>query len=123
MGEKMPYLPKVPCRYPGCPSLVEHGANYCEKHLFMLQEGRRSSSALGYGKRWQKARKVFLEAHPLCVICLQEGKYTKATDVDHIIPHRGDPGLFWNQSNWQALCHSHHSQKTRNEDETPEYHY
>ena len=45
------------------------------------------------------------------------------TDVDHIIPHRGDQKLFWDKSNWQALCHRHHSMKTRREDQTPTYHY
>jgi 5-methylcytosine-specific restriction protein A len=24
--------------------------------------------------------------------------------VDHIVPHRGDKKLFWDSSNWQALC-------------------
>ena len=24
--------------------------------------------------------------------------------VDHIVPHKGDQQLFWDQSNWQALC-------------------
>jgi hypothetical protein len=33
---------------------------------------------------------------------MKEGRYVKATDVDHIIPHRGDKKLFWNESNWQG---------------------
>ena len=45
------------------------------------------------------------------------------TDVDHIKPHRGDLKLFWDRSNWQALCHRHHSMKTRAHDNTPTYHY
>jgi 5-methylcytosine-specific restriction protein A len=40
----------------------------------------------------------------------------KATDVDHIIPHRGNQKLMWDQSNWQALCHACHSRKTASED-------
>ena len=71
----------------------------------------------------KKARKKYLEAHPLCVECMKEGRSVKATDVDHIIPHRGDRTLFWDQSNWQALCHHHHSMKTRANDNTPTYHY
>ena len=63
------------------------------------------------------------EKHPLCVECQRKGKLTPATVVDHIIPHRGDQKLFWDRSNWQALCHRHHSMKTRREDQTPEYHY
>ena len=60
----------------------------------------------GYGSRWQKARAVYLQSHPLCVRCLAKGRYVKATVVDHIIPHRGDRKLFWDQDNWQALCKS-----------------
>jgi len=41
---------------------------------------------------------------------------TLATQVDHIQPVLGpsDP-LFWEHTNHQPLCHSHHSQKTRAE--------
>ena len=83
----------------------------------------RSAESRGYGRTWQKARKKYLEAHPLCVECMKEGRYVRATDVDHIKPHRGDRSLFWDRSNWQALCHRHHSIKTRREDNTPTYHY
>lgn len=65
-----------------------------------------------YGRRWQRARRVFLAEHPLCVHCQREGRVTPATDVDHIEPHRGDEALFWRPGNWQALCHECHSRKT-----------
>lgn len=29
---------------------------------------------------------------------------TAATVVDHVIPHKGDLGLFWDLTNWQPLC-------------------
>ena len=64
-----------------------------------------------------------MQAHPLCCMCRKEGRYVKATDVDHIVPHRGDLKLFWDRSNWQALCHRHHDQKTGREDSRPVYHY
>ena len=89
----------------------------------MHPEEVRSADARGYNRQWQKARKQFLETHALCSECMKEGRYIKATDVDHIIPHRGDRTLFWDQGNWQALCHRHHSIKTRREDNTPTYHY
>lgn len=119
----MPYKPKVPCRHPGCSELVSLGQKYCEKHKDMHPEEIRSSGKLGYGYKWQQARKRYLQVHPLCVECMKEGRYVKATDVDHIIPHRGDQRLFWDQNNWQALCHSHHSQKTAREDTHPVYRY
>ncbi|WP_295219971.1 HNH endonuclease signature motif containing protein, partial [Ruminococcus sp.] len=49
--------------------------------------------------------------------------FTAATVVDHIIPHRGDPHLMWDESNWQALCKSCHDWKTGSEDSRPEYKY
>jgi 5-methylcytosine-specific restriction protein A len=33
-------------------------------------------------------------------------------DVDHIVPHRGDPKLLRHWDNLQSLCHRHHSLKT-----------
>lgn len=50
-------------------------------------------------RRWQKASKVFSASHLLCEECLKHGRYTKATIVDHIVPHRGYPKLFWDRSN------------------------
>lgn len=73
---------------------------------------RGSGGQLLYGRRWQKQRAAFLQAHPLCVDCQREGRVTAATIVDHVIAHKGDERLFWDQSNWAALCASHHSAKT-----------
>jgi len=73
---------------------------------------RENAAQRGYGSRWKVARKHFLDRHPLCVECLKNGKMTPATVVDHIVPHRGDPKLFWDNANWQALCKSCHDHKT-----------
>jgi 5-methylcytosine-specific restriction endonuclease McrA len=77
-----------------------------------------TSSKRGYNYRWQKARKRFLEANPLCVRCMMECPDTPepATVVDHKTPHRGDETLFWDESNWQALCASHHSSDKQREE-------
>lgn len=66
----------------------------------------------GYGGKWQRYRLKFLEANPLCVMCQEQGRVTAANAVDHIVDHRGDAKLFWDQKNWQALCKPCHSQKT-----------
>ena len=50
--------------------------------------------------------------HPLCAFCQAEGKVVPATVVDHIIPHRGDQRLFWDQTNWESLCKGCHDKKT-----------
>lgn len=82
---------------------------------------RESASKRGYNSRWQKARVRYLHSHPLCVECKKAGKLTKATVVDHVIPHRGDQQLFWDESNWQPLCKHHHDVKTMTEDRLPQY--
>lgn len=68
-----------------------------------------SSNARGYGYRWQKARAAFLADNPLCVMCSQPDRPVAATVVDHIKPHKGNDALFWDESNWQALCSRCHS--------------
>jgi 5-methylcytosine-specific restriction enzyme A len=68
---------------------------------------RKSSSKRGYDAKWRKAREHYLSMNPYCVECGD-----LATVVDHIIPHKGDMGLFWDPSNWQQLCASDHSRKT-----------
>ena len=77
---------------------------------------RGNASARGYGSLWRRAREAFLSTHPLCATCESAGYVMPATEVDHIIPHRGDWKLFWNASNWQPLCKSCHSRKTARED-------
>jgi 5-methylcytosine-specific restriction protein A len=66
----------------------------------------------GYGSRWNRARAMYLRAHPLCVECLKENQVTAAREVDHIVAHKGDYDLFWDEANWQPLCKSCHSRKT-----------
>lgn len=57
-----------------------------------------------YGHRWRRMRTVFLQANPLCAYCERKGLVTASSVVDHVVPHRFDPDLFWDESNWQALC-------------------
>ena len=64
--------------------------------------------------------------HPGCPNLVPSGtKYCDAHKALHPedIPHRGDEKLFWDRSNWRALCKRCHDQKTRREDQTPTYHY
>jgi len=77
---------------------------------------REHSTARGYGWRWRKARATFLRGHALCVECDRDGIVMPATRVDHITPHKGDQVLFWDKTNWQPLCESHHNAKTARED-------
>lgn len=119
----MPYKPKVPCKHPGCANLVASGNKYCGGHKTMHQEEVRSAAKRGYNSKWQRKRKRFLMEYPLCEECKRQGKITQATVVDHILPHRGDKKLMWDENNWQSLCKMCHDKKTGREDSLPVYQY
>lgn len=53
-------------------------------------------------------------------MCGKMGVVTAATVVDHIKRHRGDQSLFWDKSNWQPLCETHHN-STKQRDESRGY--
>lgn len=126
----MTVAPLTPCKHPGCHKYAVPGTSYCEDHsapaerlTFMqrkqnaLRDRRRGTrTQRGYSNQWLAASKAFLTEHPMCAECLKNGRFTPATEVDHIIPHKGDMVLFWNRKNWQALCHKCHSTKTVRED-------
>jgi len=49
----------------------------------------------------------FLQAHPLCEMCLKQGRTTPATEVHHILPlGRGGTN---HESNLLSLCNRCHS--------------
>ena len=88
------------------------------------REPRRSAYARGYTKRWARTSKAFLARHPLCGMrpggvppvmsaCFLAQRTTAATQTDHVIPHRGDQRLFWDPTNWQALCTSCGTRKSQ----------
>jgi 5-methylcytosine-specific restriction protein A len=77
-----------------------------------LDRQRPSAARRGYGPRWRRARAAYLARHPLCVPCEAAGRLEPATVVDHVVPHRGDEILFWDERNWQALCKPCHDAKT-----------
>lgn len=117
----MPRRPKQPCSFPGCPNLTSK--KYCSLHEKLGLDNRETAAARGYDQRWRKARLMFLKKNPLCMRCMNDGRYVRATVVDHINPHRGDQSLFWDESNWQALCKKCHDRKTMTIDRQKEYRY
>lgn len=70
---------------------------------------RSSDAARGWYKlaRWQRLRlRVFLRDNYTCRCGC--GAVTARPIADHIKPHRGDPALFWSETNVQTLtkpCH------------------
>ena len=95
--------------------------SYCAKHLSLHPEVTRPAGKRGYTRQWQKISRQYLQSHPLCAECMRQGRYTKATVVDHITPHRGDPRLFWDEANWQPMCKQCHDRKTLTQDIHPVY--
>jgi 5-methylcytosine-specific restriction enzyme A len=80
-----------------------------------LDRQRPSAARRGYGPRWRRARAAYLARHRLCAPCQAAGRLVPATVVDHIVPHRGDQRLFWDEANWAALCKTCHDAKTARE--------
>lgn len=79
-----------------------------------LAKARGKTAERGYGGPWQRFRLGWLADNPLCVECEAGGLIVPATDVDHVIPHRGDPVRFW-AGPFQSLCGSCHGRKSARE--------
>lgn len=65
--------------------------------------------------RWKRRRQDLFAEHPLCIMCLESEDITEANTADHVVPHRGDPELFWN-GELQALCGPCHSRMKQREE-------
>lgn len=57
---------------------------------------------------WKRARAECLKNNPVCVRCLQDGRYTIADTVNHIRPHRGNWSLFIDPENHESVCKQCH---------------
>lgn len=56
-------------------------------------------------------RHAVLRMSPLCALCAKNGKTTRATEIDHILPlHKGGGHQL---ENLQPLCSDCHADKTR----------
>ena len=115
------------CKAKNCSNLCDYSIGYCEEHLHIPEQLKKArqqrndrlrgtAHSRGYNKDWKRDRLIHLENEPLCRECLKDNVYTPATEVDHIIPHRGDMKKFWDKNNCQSLCKIHHSKKTASED-------
>lgn len=113
----MPTKPARPCKQRGCPELTTGPSGHCPLHKKEAQHlqdtARGSSSKRGYTRRWRKARRHYLNEHPLCVQCEKEGIIEAATEVHHIKALRN--GGTHEDNNLMALCKSCHSRITARE--------
>ena len=110
---KMPYKPKRPCSYPGCRRLTD--SRFCNEHKQVAEHQynrylRDPDTNKRYGRAWKKIRAYYIQAHPLCEQCEQEGRLTPAEEVHHILPLAN--GGTHGDGNLMALCKSCHSRIT-----------
>ena len=112
----MPYKPKRPCSYPGCPHLTN--GRFCEEH--QRQENKRYEKydrspemKKRYGIAWKRVRDRHIAQHPLCEVCKRNGNLTPAEEVHHIVPL--SQGGTHDDSNLMSLCKSCHSEITAKE--------
>ncbi|MFJ2906878.1 HNH endonuclease [Streptomyces sp. NPDC087212] len=107
----MPRKPRPPCSVPGCPELTAKGGR-CPTHAKEAEAARGTTTAKGYGVKWERIRKRYLYAHPWCVLCSKT-----ATVADHFPESRralvakgvDDPDAF---SRLRPLCTSCHNKET-----------
>ena len=109
------------CSHPNCPQKVPYGR--CPAHQREARQAEARYTKGNYGRPWRRLREAFLEqSYPwYCAIqgsaCTARGRMMDKAEVevDHRIPHRGDPTLRDDITNLQCACRACHSQKTAEE--------
>lgn len=108
--------PLRPCKHPGC--LILTKAGWCDAHRPSQAPRRESAQWHAWYSLpiWvDDLRPTQLLNEPFCRICAADGKRVRATDVDHVVDHKGDWLKFTDRDNLESLCHSCHSRKTMRE--------
>lgn len=109
--------PMKPCKRTGCTALTREG--WCDKHKPDWRGRERKASQAWHWmyrtKWWRDTRELVLLQDPWCRECAAYGVRTRATEVDHTVPHKGNRHLFYDRSNLAPLCHQCHSRKTMQE--------
>lgn len=108
----MPRKPNKPCSYPGCPKLVPASETYCQEHYKQMNQqyeryGRDPRTRRRYGRAWKRIRDRYASQHPLCEMCLKEGKAVPTEQVHHIVPISEGGGH--TDDNLMALCRACHA--------------
>lgn len=108
----MPRKPRRGCAYRGCPRLAVEGGQYCEEHQRLASQQynkhtRSPDTNKKYGRAWKRIRDRYAAAHPLCEMCLKEGRLTPVEEVHHILPI--SQGGDHRESNLMSLCQSCHT--------------
>jgi 5-methylcytosine-specific restriction enzyme A len=82
-----------------------------------MEAGNRERARLYNTVRWKRARLRFLQDHPLCRLCEEQGIIKAACVVDHRLGHQRQDwhGRFFDETQWQALCLNCHAAKSAEE--------
>ena len=118
----MPAAPAKLCSHPGCNAKATANGK-CPAHppkptdapikRERTKDKRPSAHKRGYDYRWNQARLAYLDEHPLCKHCQDNGLIVAATVVDHII--NTAQGGTDDPTNLQTLCNPCHDKKTHAE--------
>lgn len=117
-------IPKKFCNKVNCKNLVELNNKYCEEHK--EENNKYDKQRFNNDKevrqtynsqRWRSIRAYILirDCH-MCLYCLHNGIYTKATLVDHYRPVRDAYEDRYNQDNLVSACNKCNTRKSVDED-------
>ncbi|MBI1347232.1 HNH endonuclease [bacterium] len=84
------------------------GHTYTDRPCCKLSAPRPAYHSLYRSDWWKRVRVQVLATDPVCRVCTN----AIATEVDHIIPHRGNCDLFHDLDNLQPICHRCHTGKS-----------
>ena len=96
------------CNFPSCNKLIKQDERYCESHIKPkvkpFENAVRHNEGLYNTTRWRKLRKEVLSETPYCAKC----GISKNLEIHHIVPPRGNEGLFFDENNCVPVCKSCH---------------
>jgi 5-methylcytosine-specific restriction protein A len=106
----MAIAPPRPCSHPGC------GRFRCQNPAHQVAAWRTHDRPIVQrirGRELQRRRAQLFARQPWCVVCLGEGRHTRATVRDHVVPL--SEGGSEDVRNEQGLCQDCSDAKTRAE--------
>ena len=96
------------CGFPSCNALIDSPSVYCEKHTkpkaIPFQNAMMTNTKLYNTSTWRKLKANILKNQPYCNNC----GATEKLEVHHSIPPKGNPELFYDESNLVPLCQTCH---------------
>lgn len=73
---------------------------------------RRADKRFYASDEWRSLRLAYIQQHPLCEDCLEQGTFTPSEHVHHVIDRKKAPELALEWTNLRGLCvpcHSRHA--------------